>query len=62
MVVHLLSPAGRTVAITADLASFWVQGYPQVRADLRARYPRHAWPENPLKAEPTRRPTPRRRS
>lgn len=62
VVLHLLSPAGRTVAITADLASFWVQGYPQVRADLRARYPRHAWPENPLEALPTSRPTPRRRT
>jgi ATP-dependent helicase HrpB len=53
IVLHLLSPAGRTVAITADLASFWRQGYPQVRADLRARYPRHPWPEEPLTAEAT---------
>jgi len=60
VVLHLLSPAGRTVAITADLASFWGQGYPQVRADLRARYPRHSWPEDPLDAEPTRRTKPRR--
>ncbi|HEX8094476.1 MAG TPA: ATP-dependent helicase HrpB [Jatrophihabitans sp.] len=55
IVLHLLSPAGRTVAITADLASFWRQGYPQVRADLRARYPRHPWPEDPLTAEATAR-------
>jgi ATP-dependent helicase HrpB len=55
VVLHLLSPAGRTVAITADLASFWRQGYPQVRADLRARYPRHPWPEDPLTAEATAR-------
>ncbi|WP_353649442.1 ATP-dependent helicase HrpB [Nakamurella sp. A5-74] len=59
IVLHLLSPAGRTVAITGDLASFWVQGYPQARAELRARYPRHPWPEDPLTAEPTRRVKPR---
>lgn len=61
VVLHLLSPAGRTVAITADLASFWVQGYPQVRADLRARYPRHPWPDDPLAAVATARAAPRRR-
>lgn len=55
VLLHLLSPAGRTVAITADLASFWRQGYPQVRADLRARYPKHPWPEDPLTAEATAR-------
>lgn len=54
VVLHLLSPAGRTVAITADLASFWRQGYHQVRADLRARYPRHPWPEDPFTAEATK--------
>ncbi|MEU4191641.1 ATP-dependent helicase HrpB [Kribbella sp. NPDC026611] len=59
VVLHLLSPARRPVAITSDLASFWKQGYPQVRADLRARYPRHAWPEDPLTATPTKRPKPR---
>lgn len=59
VVLHLLSPARRPVAITSDLASFWKQGYPQVRADLRARYPRHPWPENPLTAIPTKRPKPR---
>ncbi|HEY3561483.1 MAG TPA: ATP-dependent helicase HrpB [Kribbella sp.] len=60
VVLHLLSPARRPVAITSDLASFWKQGYPQVRADLRARYPRHPWPEDPLNATPTKRPKPRR--
>jgi len=59
VVLHLLSPARRPVAITSDLASFWKQGYPQVRADLRARYPRHPWPEDPLTAIPTNRPKPR---
>jgi ATP-dependent RNA helicase HrpB len=59
VVLHLLSPARRPVAITSDLASFWKQGYPQVRADLRARYPRHSWPEDPLTAIATNRPKPR---
>lgn len=59
VVLHLLSPARRPVAITSDLASFWKQGYPQVRADLRARYPRHPWPEDPLSAVPTKRVKPR---
>ncbi|MEV6283546.1 ATP-dependent helicase HrpB [Kribbella sp. NPDC051770] len=59
VVLHLLSPAQRPVAITSDLTSFWKQGYPQVRADLRARYPRHPWPEDPLTAVPTKRVKPR---
>ncbi|WP_432159330.1 ATP-dependent helicase HrpB [Streptomyces sp. NRRL F-5630] len=47
VVVHLLSPAGRPAAVTSDLESFWEQGYRAVRADLRGRYPKHAWPERP---------------
>ncbi len=60
IVLQLLSPARAPVAITGDLASFWRQGYPQVRADLRARYPKHPWPEDPLTAEATARTTRRK--
>lgn len=49
----LLSPAGRPQALTADLASFWTTGWPDMRRDMRGRYPRHDWPENPLYAAPS---------
>jgi ATP-dependent helicase HrpB len=57
--LHLLSPAQRPVAVTQDLAGFWSHGYLDVRKDLRGRYPRHPWPEDPRQAEPTRRAKPR---
>ena len=54
VVMHLLSPAQRPVQVTKDLESFWATGYTFVRKDLRGRYPKHYWPENPLEATATR--------
>jgi HrpA-like RNA helicase len=53
--LHLLSPAFRPVQVTRDLAGFWRTTYLDVRRDLRGRYPRHSWPDDPLRAEPTSR-------
>jgi ATP-dependent helicase HrpB len=55
LALHLLSPAGRPVAVTGDLAGFWAAGYLAVRKELRGRYPKHPWPENPLAALATHR-------
>ena len=57
--LQLLSPAQRVVATTGDLAGFWVTGYPAVRSELRGRYPRHPWPEDPSVASATKRAKPR---
>jgi ATP-dependent helicase HrpB len=55
LVVQLLSPAGRPVQVTDDLAGFWARSYEMVKKEMKGRYPRHHWPDNPLEAEPTRR-------
>ena len=59
LVLELLSPAQRPIQVTSDLAGFWAGSYKAVRADLRGRYPRHPWPEDPLAAQPTARAKPR---
>lgn len=59
VLLHLLSPAGRPVQVTLDLKGFWNSGYVLVKKDLKGRYPRHPWPDDPWNAVPTRRPKPR---
>lgn len=60
LTLHLLSPAARPVQVTEDLRGFWERTYPEVRKELKGRYPKHPWPEDPWTATPTHRAKPRR--
>ncbi len=60
VLLHLLSPARRPVQVTQDLANFWRTTYAEVKKDLKGRYPKHYWPDDPLIAEPTARAKPRK--
>jgi len=59
VLLHLLSPARRPVQITQDLKGFWNVSYQEVKKDLKGRYPKHPWPEDPWNAVPTRKTKPR---
>jgi ATP-dependent helicase HrpB len=54
LLLHLLGPNYRPQQVTGDLPSFWQNTYPEVKKELRRRYPKHAWPDDPLTAQPTR--------
>jgi ATP-dependent helicase HrpB len=53
VILHLLSPANRPIQITSDLVSFWTTTYVEIRKELAGRYPKHYWPDDPIKAEAT---------
>ena len=55
LTLQLLSPAHRPVQVTRDLGSFWARGYTEVKKELKGRYPKHYWPDDPLTAQPTAR-------
>jgi len=59
LLIHLLSPAYRPVQVTQDLAGFWAGSYHDVKKDLKGRYPKHYWPDDPLQAQATARAKPR---
>jgi ATP-dependent helicase HrpB len=59
LTLHLLSPSQRPVQVTRDLASFWRNAYFEVKKDLKGRYPKHYWPDDPLHALPTNRARPK---